>query len=314
MKKIVKIALALPLALNKMVKKTNWYNNVTPDKSNYPDNDWYRKHIERNYDVANLGSSSGVYDFDYEGLDVKAFNWAMQPQSLEYSFNILKMYFSILRQKGIILIPFCPFSGLSVTGKWAESAYDKYYGILDHTLIDNYERMKYRRQYPLLAQPKTALKRLLKDVPKKIQGRQSYNVNTDEEYEKDAQQWIANWKREFKITDLNVPLSTENRKGAEQRKALLNEMIEFCIERDLRPVLVLAPMHPSLSRKFTPDFREHYIYSFLRDANTHDVPFLNYIDDDRFVDNKYFDNSFFLSKEGAQKFTRIVLKDVGILK
>ena len=297
-----------------MVKRTNWYNNVTPDRSNYPDNDWYRKHIERNYDVANLGSSSGVYDFDYEGLDIKAFNWAMQPQSLEYSFKILKMYFSILRQKGIVLIPFSPFSGLSVTGKWAESTYDKYYGILDSTLIDNDEKIRFRRQYPLFAQPKTALKRLLKDVPERKPGRQPYNVKTYEDFEKDAQQWIADWKREFKISDFNASPSEENKKGLELRKSLLNEMIEFCLERDLRPVLVLAPMHLSLSKRFTPKFREHYIYSFLKDANVHNVPFLNYIDDDRFTENKYFDNSFFLSKEGAQKFTKIVLQDVGILK
>lgn len=312
MKKITKIVLALPLLLNRLVKKTNWYNNVVPDKRNYPNNDWYRKHTERNFDVINLGSSSGVYDFDYEGLNIKALNWALQPQSLEYSFKILKMYFSILKQKGIVIIPFCPFSGLTV--KWAESAYDKYYGILDSTLIDNYERVSFCRQYPLLAHPKIALKRLLKDEPKKNFGRQTYNVKTDDDYKRDAQQWICDWKREFKISDFNAPLSEENLKSAEQRKVLLKDMIEFCLERELSPVLVLAPMHPSLSKMFTPEFREHYIYSFLKDTDTHGALFLNYIDDSRFVANKYFANSFFLSKEGAKKFTKIVLKDIGVIK
>ena len=313
MNKIKKVVFALPLLLNKMVKRTNWYNNVKLDKENYPDNDWYRTHLERNYDVANVGSSSALYAFDYTGLDVKAFNWALQPQSLEYSFKILKCYFSILRQKGIILIPFCPFTGLSVTGKWAESTFEKYYGILDYTLIDNYKQIRRRREYPLFTSPKTSLKRLIKDVPKKTSFRQCVKCTTDEQFNADANNWVKNWMKEFGINDLDAPLSKENVEGANSRKKLLNEMIEFCLTRDLCPVIVMPPCHPTLSKLFTPTFRENYIYSFVKSANIHNVPFLNYFDDERFVDNKDYDNAFFLSQEGARKFTKVVLSDVGLI-
>lgn len=36
MNRIAKIPFALPLFLNRLVKKTNWYRNVIPDESNYP--------------------------------------------------------------------------------------------------------------------------------------------------------------------------------------------------------------------------------------------------------------------------------------
>lgn len=306
----MKIPFALPLLLNRMVKKTNWYRNVVPDKANYPDNEWYRTHLERNFDVVNVGSSSAVFAFDYTGLNVKAFNWAMQPQSLEYSFKILKMYFSILGQKGIVLIPFSPFSGLSVTGKWAETANDKYYTILDHTLIDDYESVHRRRCFPLFTQPRTALKRLVRDVPRHVSGTRNKSCRTEEEFQQDAARWIEWWKREFHIEDLSAPLSDENKKGAESRRQLLSEMIDFCLVRNLRPVLVLPPMHPSLSGLFTKEFRENYIYSFLRRTNTRNILFLDYFDDQRFVSAEDYDNSFFLSKEGARRFTRIVLEDV----
>lgn len=310
MNKLMKIPFALPLFLNRLVKKTNWYNNVNPDKSNYLDNEWYRSHLERNYDVVNVGSSSAVFAFDYTGLNVKAFNWAMQPQSLEYSFKILKMYFSILGQKGIVLIPFSPFSGLSVTGKWAETANDRYFSILDDTLIDDYESVCRRRNYPLFTQPKAALKSLVRDVPKVVCGTRKRSCYTEEEFQQDAERWIKNWKREFRIDDMDAPLSDENKKGAESRRKLLSEMIDFCLVRELRPVLVLSPMHPALSNLFTKEFKENYIYSFLRRTNTRNILFLDYFDDKRFVSAEDYDNSFFLSQEGARRFTRIVLEDV----
>lgn len=310
---VKKAVFAFPLLLNTMVKRTNWYNNVKLAKGNYPDNDWYRTHFERNYDVVNLGSSSALYGFDYTGLGVKAFNWASQPQSLEYSFKILKCYFSILRQKGIVLIPFSPFTGLSVTGKWAESAYDKYYGILDYTLIDNFERMRRRREYPLLSSPKTSLKRLIKDVPKKTSFRTCAKCKTVEQFKADADNWHKGWMKEFGIHDLDAPLSTENIEGANSRKKLLNEMIGFCLNRDLCPVIVMPPCHPALSKLFTPKFRENYIYSFIKSANVYEAPFLDYFDDERFVEDKDYDNAFFLSEEGARKFTKVVLTDIGVI-
>lgn len=109
-KKIVKKGVSIALApINKIVKRTNWYKNVTPEWGKFPIEKWYRTNLDRNYDIVNVGSSSALYAFNYEGIPVKAFNWAMQPQSMEYSFRILKNFSSILGPKGIILIPLGPF-------------------------------------------------------------------------------------------------------------------------------------------------------------------------------------------------------------
>ena len=50
--------------------KTEWYKSLflDPDHTIYPDNYWYRKNDERNFDVVNLGSSGGKWAFDYQGL------------------------------------------------------------------------------------------------------------------------------------------------------------------------------------------------------------------------------------------------------
>ena len=64
-KKAIKLCLFPIFLLNRCVKHTNWYRNVIPNIENYPTNEWYRTHDERNFEVVNIGSSSGVYAFDY---------------------------------------------------------------------------------------------------------------------------------------------------------------------------------------------------------------------------------------------------------
>ena len=249
--------------LESRIKQTNWYRNSIPNIENYPGDKWYRDHLERNYDVVNIGSSSAVFCFDYDGLGVKAFNWALKPQSMEYSFKVLKQYFSILRQNGIVLIPFCPFSGLSVTGKWAECANDKYYHILDKTLIENYESVAKRRQHPFLSMPLQSIKHLIKDVPYSNMYSYDKHCKTKDEFEKSARLWINIWMNEFNIEDLNAPLSKENLEGSKSRLNMMKEMISFCQERDLAPVFILPPAHESLNSYFTPEFVQNYIISFL---------------------------------------------------
>ncbi len=304
------LAFAALLYINKSVKKTQWYKSVIPNMSLYPTNEWYREHLERNFDVVNIGSSSARYAFDYSGLPVKAFNWGEQPQSLNNGFKILKTYFSILKKGGTVIISLGPLSGLDVEGKWQKDANDKYYYILPSELINNYSSVAKRRNYPLVYYPITSIKNLLRRTSGKENGQNTELIKT---FVDDSDKWIKIWKDEFGITSFEEPLSEANNKGKEKRIALLKEILAFCIERDLRPAIVIPPMHCSLASKFTPAFRENYIYSFVYKANIFNVPFLNYMDDERFDDDKYFYNSFFLNEEGAKKFTNIVLKDLKVL-
>lgn len=302
--------LATLLYINKLVKKTQWYKSVIPNMSLYPTNEWYREHLERNFDVVNIGSSSARYAFDYSGLPVKAFNWGEQPQSLNNGFKILMTYFSILKKGGTVIISLCPLSGLDIEGKWGKDANDKYYYILPSESINDYSSVVKRRNYPLVYYPITSIKNLLRKTFGKENGGDTELAKT---FIDDSEKWIRIWKAQFGIKSFEEPLSEANNKGQERRIALLKDILAFCIERDLQPSVVIPPMHSSLANKFTPTFRENYIYSFVNKANIFNVPFLNYMDDERFDDDKYFYNSFFLNEEGAKTFTKIVLKDLQVL-
>lgn len=308
MKKIFKIGLFPLFWLNKLVKQTNWYINSIPDKDKYPTNEWYRTHSERNFDIINLGSSSAVYAFDYSDTGAKAFNWALRPQYLQDGFKVLKNFFSILRHNGIILIPLGPFSGLQPKSG-SNKANDRYFHILAPELIDNYSEVAKRRQYPLFALPIQSLKRLLKDVRKK-------NIKickTTEEFESDAKEWIIGWLKEFSISDLDAPISEQNKVSMTERINTFVEIINFCKIRSLKPVIIMPPMHPTLASKFSTTFRNNYIYNVVYNFTEQGILFLDYIDDNRFLKDTYFHNSFFLNETGAKIFTKQVLEDLKVL-
>ena len=135
-----------------------------------------------------------------------------------------------------------------------------------------------------------------------------------ESYELDANKFIKNWKQQFSISDLNDTISKQNLECITYNTILLTEMISFCLERNLKPVVLFPPVTRALSSKFSETFRENYIYSFIRNANTKQVPFLNYFDDERFTDSDLYFNSFFLNPRGMKLFTKQVLFDIGLIK
>ena len=265
-----------------------------------------------NLDVVNLGSNSGKYAFDYDGLYITGMNWAVGPQSLVHDFNILKNYFSYLGSGASVIITLCPFS--SLISQYNKNSNLKYYTFLHPATIldfDEDERMKALKikESPIREMPWLCIKRTLKEGIKHVIHRPVSKCDM----EKNAAIFIDSWKRQFGIADLDASLSEQHGKDQENRCRVLKDMIEFCLERSLKPALVIPPVHPSLGKKLTEKCRENYIYSFVKKANKLNIPFLNYMDDERFNDDKYFRNSFFLSEEGAKMFTSIVLKDLHLL-
>lgn len=296
----------LERACNKVIRHTKWYYQYWSGVQKF----WYMNRF--NLDVVNLGSNSGKYAFDYDGLDIAGMNWAVGPQSLVHDFNILKNYFSYLGSGASVIITLCPFS--SLISQYNKNSNLKYYTFLHPATIldfDEDERMKALKikESPIREMPWLCIKRTLKEGIKHVIHRPVSKCDM----EKNAAIFIDSWKRQFGIADLDASLSEQHGKDQENRCRVLKDMIEFCLERNLKPALVIPPVHPSLGKKLTEKCRENYIYSFVKKANKLNIPFLNYMDDERFNDDKYFRNSFFLSEEGAKMFTSIVLKDLHLL-
>lgn len=300
-----------------LLYKTNWYKSffVGGDHEIYPDNVWYRHHDERNFDVVNLGSSSGKWAFDYTDTGIKGMNWAQQPQTLLEDFNLLRHYHSILRKNGYVLIVIMPFTGLNKTTGLRDAM--KYLKIESQgKAIQPYMYKEARRyaEFPILF-GRPAIKALFKyfmgrDKPivnNKVL--MEHNPMTDAELQKDAEKWMDGWKHQFSIDDLEAPLTEQNLIGREYRINLMRQLVDFCLERSYQPVYVIPPVSKYLTKVFTPKFLQIYIYDYLLQVER-DIPLLDYSNDESLQDKDFYFNSFFLNAHGRKVFTNRVLNDL----
>lgn len=301
-----KIVNLINRATNKILMSTDWYRegfwNGTTKFWNIPSCD---------YEVINLGSNSGKYAFCYDGLPVKGMNWAIGPQSLVHDFNILKNYFSYLKEGGIVLIPLCPFSCLY--SPYTKESNFKYYPILHPATILDFEDSERTRAYRIKANPfkempmycfKRTIKEALNKTYRKMKGKPTID------FDKNADMWIDLWKKQFGITNLDAPMSEKHKKERSSRADTLCEMIRFCKERNLKPYIVLPPIHPALYSRLPMSFMKNYVYDFISEAIGDELLVLDYLKDCNLYDNNCFQNSYFLNKKGALHLTKEILKRV----
>lgn len=304
-----------------LLYRTSWYKSMFVDLNHetYPDKVWLSAHDERDFDLVNLGSSGGKWAFDYTGIDIKAMNWAQQPQTLLEDYNLLRHFHGILKPGGYVLITIMPFTGLNKkTGLMDAMKYAKFDIQGEPIQPFMFEKARRYAMYPILFKKKAikALMRFILGRDKSCDsGREpllDYNPMDVNELERDAKRWISGWKKQFGIADFDAALTGENRIGREYRVGLMRNLIDFCEERGYKPVYVIPPVTEHLAKYYTPQFEERYIYGYLKNVGR-DVVLLDYSKDEIFrQDDSLYFNSFFLNRKGRQLFTRRVLEDLGI--
>ncbi len=294
------------LFVNKLFKNTNFYKNKFIDTHKF-------KHIPKNLDIVNLGSNQPKFAFDYSKSNILGMNWGVGPQSFEYDFRVLKFFHKYLKPNSKVIISICPFSFFFLEDK-NKTAHHKYYNFLDSNFIDNYSNItkKLYIDYPIITAKKQIL-RILKDTKPDTRLEFEENPMSKDEIKKDALNWMNGWKKQFGINDLeNIVLSEENKINIEKNIYILKNMIDFCIEKNIQPVLTIIPVTKELSKHFPDKFVQEQIIDYINKANDKNVRFLNYWKDERFEDESYYINSFFMNKIGRLKFTEQVLKDLGL--
>ena len=292
--------------INKLFKNTNYYKNKFIDTHKFKD-------IPRNLYIVNLGSNQPKFAFDYSQSNILGMNWGVGPQTLEYDFRILKNFYNYLKPNAKVLIAISPFQFFLLDYKNNTSNY-KYYNFLDSNFIDNYSNItkKLYIDYPIITAKKQIL-RILKDTKPDTRLELEKNPMGKDEIKKDAQSWMNGWKKQFGINHLeNIVLSEENKINIEKNIHILKNMIDFCIEKDFEPILTILPVTKELSKHFPNKFVQEQIIDYINKANDKKVRFLNYWKDERFEDETFYFNSFFMNKIGRLRFTEQVLKDLGL--
>ncbi|MCL2260135.1 MAG: hypothetical protein FWC15_02135 [Fibromonadales bacterium] len=285
--------------LNARVKKTWWY------KLNYDYAIKMKDWNMFNLDLVNLGSSSAKFAFDYSACDLKASNWANQPQNLSSDFAVIKNYSRFMRQNGIVIITLiCPFCGLVID--YQKKFYDKYHYFLPPDSIKYFseqtlEKVQKMVEYPLLGATKTSIEAMVlcKDKPKY----QSAKI--------DAQNRINGWKKQFSIEDLADQLSDENLKAIEFNTNLLCEMVNFCKECSLKPVLGIMPATKALKDHIPLNFMQRTFYDMVEKVNERTgVRILDFYRSAEFESEDLYLDSFLMNEKGRKLFTQKVLGEV----
>ena len=290
--------------INMLYKNTNYFKNQFIQVEKF-------KNVPYNLEIINTGSSYAKYGFDYDYTSLKGFNFGLQPQSLSYDFKILKQYTPNLKKDCIILItlPDLVFGFLDYDN---DNNNTKYYNFLDTKEIIHYSKFKYltRIIFPIIA-AKRNIRYILKDVKKDDSFNQSENLMTEEQVEKDALLRVEGWKKQFGLDSTitcNYPKELKNMFSVTTE--LLSKMIDYCLDNELKPVLIIPPTSKIINDMLSNKFMEECLYNNIKNSNIKGVPVLDYLYDERFEDYKLYINSDMLNKTGREKLTKTVIDDI----
>ena len=289
---------------NNIIKKTHWYNEVLfKDCRKF----WDLK--DEQFDVVNLGSGSGTYDFCYDDCGLKGANWAVAPQSTLGDFIILKQYRRYIKDGGIVIYPLCPFTAISGAVPYLPP---RCFSFIDYKTfpgghyITSYN-IQSERNNPLVFYP---LFELFRDIIWYFRG--SKDIVRSEKYlVKDAVNKINGWKDQFNISSLDERFIGRFDDVYQATIKMMSEIIDYCDKEGLKLVFTIPPVYHSLAELLTPAAREQLLDSFMDKANRDRVLYYNLLDDEEFINDKsLFRDSYYLNKKGAKKFTNIILNRI----
>lgn len=290
--------------IDTFIKSSHWYNEIL-----FKDCVKFWDIKDELLDVVNLGSSSGVYDFNYSETKYKAMNWAIAPQSTIGDFLVLKTFRKYLKNNAIVFYPICPFTAISGGVDYIE---DRCYSFLDYKTIPGghyirNSKVMEQKEHPIQIYP---LVEFIRDIklhiipPKK-------RVVSDVQLEKDAERWIKGWTEQFNITNLNKNFISDHQIVYNRTIAVFQEMANYCKAESLRLIFVVPPMHKSLCNKFSNQAKEQLIDTFISQANNDNVLYIDSMDNGIFSnDASLFCNSYFLNKKGAVLFTNYIINKI----
>lgn len=260
--------------------------------------------------ICNFGSSHGFFGFDYDGVSNRfsCFNFALESQSLMYDYRILKCYADRINKGGIVFIVVSYFSLFGKPERESNAFIamnNRYYKILPSNLIEGYDFIT-----DCIINYIPALALNVNVVIKTIRG------NTTEDRKQNTAEKLDNIKR---VGEERVAHHCENIKNNrdirfnEERKEALYNLIELCREKKLTPILVTTPYLTEYSEPFKRDsvFMNAFRSTLNEVISNTGVRYYDYSEDERFShDYTLFSDTDHLNRNGALKFTQILIEDV----
>ncbi|MDR2746208.1 MAG: hypothetical protein LBB77_02075, partial [Treponema sp.] len=268
--------------------------------------------VPQNIQLANFGSSHGRYDFEWSDSPYQAFNFGLDSQLHLYDYALLRQYSKHFDKNAVVIFLIEYFEIEMIKINYSDQI-PRYYRILDKKYTPEYSFWDYIRYavFPLLSAGDN-IRLIVYDInPEVAFQKKWYSTMSEEELAEYSSKHHIDW-----TTD--SPDGTTLQKGAEgfvHNQKILSDIIDYCLARELQPVLISTPITGIFNDVFeerTSDFFETF-YRFSREISEKypNVPYLDYSHDKRFENDisLFFDGDH-LNIYGAKKFTSIVVEDI----
>ncbi|SCW65789.1 hypothetical protein SAMN02910456_02425 [Ruminococcaceae bacterium YRB3002] len=301
----VLIIAVLTVALN--------YVYMKRDKS---DLDYTRKYdsMPEKIVLCNFGSSHGQYDFNYEGMEDRCFNFALPSQMPSYDLRLFEYYKDRFSNGAVAFIPVSYFSIFGTTESEDDGFLKKnkrYYRILPASAIKEYDIKTdlYVRYLPSITAGEDFFITVFTDTSTPVDSRWYTKASdkdiTDDTYTMFSRQ-IVNY-----VYDKNGEIIVND-----EEIGAIKELISLCRENNVRPILVTTPYlhdYTDIIRENYPDFFERFDAKVNEIVQETGVEYYNYAFDDRFINSRdWFFNCDHLNNTGAKVFVATLLSDTGI--
>ena len=299
---------------------------------------WIGEGYEPSY-LSNVGSSHGAYGLDYSEIEaqgLRCFNFALPSQMFDQDLAVLQQFQEGLAPGGVMLIPisYFSFNDETVTEVEREGRATRYYQFVDPEYIPDYDwfvdltthRMPVLSGgYKLLLVPSHIIEQKKADREAE-EARLSLHVLAAES-EESAETADA----EAENSDAEAAQESEEPDEFEQvgwdrfvrhfenkpdyflpeREQQLRDLIAFCREKEVTPVLITMPFHRAYTDLIHEDFLETFDQEVDRIAQETGTNYYNYGMDERFSDNRaLFGNADHLNEEGALYFTQLICSEI----
>ena len=247
-------------------------------------------------DIINLGTSHAMYGYYFKPTGLSHLDLALPSQTIEYDYKMLKAYDEYLRPGGVVIVSLSQitFSNAEVGRK------ENYYQILAREDIEPVSLFDYYTyaDFPALnsGSAYAAISREIRDF--------RWNAHKP---------WVNNGlnysQRKYETVAAQYEEAVKHQ-YVERNMDQLQEIIDYCERQGYHVVLAMEPVHESYHEYFDEDEMERLVFQHL-DRLDLDVPFLNYMGDERFISKKdYFHNPDHLNGKGRKLLSSLVYEDL----
>lgn len=261
--------------------------------------------------IGNLGSSHGAYDFDYtifEERGYSCFNFANTSQSYDYDYAVLKEYGDYMTPGSVMFIPvsYFSFNNEVINASEAQAMSVRYYRFLSPENIPNYDPYidLITNKLPVLSAGEDILKIFpgLKLSIIAFAAEDATHINVEEFASRARERYSRHFdnKEEYFLPE---------------RIQELYDIINYCKEHEITPVLITTPFSVYYRELVSEDFLKEFNETVTAIAADTGVSYYDYSYDERFHENlSYFADSDHLNEAGCAYFMQVLSDEVAELR